>query len=103
MKPWLRLFSRLRSSPSSTQMMATESSFCRHNFRISRRISTAVLGPKKLRGVVIINPQVHGVVGLSIIDYSIIPMVPGSQIEIMTYAVDEKGVALILGHASSQR
>ncbi|KFA47949.1 hypothetical protein S40293_11355 [Stachybotrys chartarum IBT 40293] len=75
----------------------------RHDFSFPRRIRTVAPGTKKLREFVIIDLRVHGVVGLSLNDKSVMPIVPGSHLAAMTYAVDENGVALILDHASSQR
>jgi choline dehydrogenase-like flavoprotein len=53
-------------------------------------IGTAAMMPQKLGGVVDENLLVYGVKGLSIVDASIMPDLPGSYTQQTVYAVAEK-------------
>ena len=44
------------------------------------------------------NLQVHGVIGLRVIDASIMPTITGSNIHAPTVMIAEKGAAMILQH-----
>jgi choline dehydrogenase-like flavoprotein len=53
-------------------------------------IGTAALGPVELGGVVRPDLTVHGTVGLSIADNSIIPLIPGTHTSSTAYAIGER-------------
>ncbi|PVG01351.1 alcohol oxidase [Serendipita vermifera] len=72
-------------------------SFIRSNAlpTISHPCGTAAMMPKNLGGVVGSDLKVYGVNGLSVIDASIIPVIPSTHLVSTVYAVSEKAADLI--------
>lgn len=63
-------------------------------------VGTAALGPRELGGVLRPDLTVHGTVGLSVADNSIMPLVPGTHTSSTAYAIGEKASVLIMGRHS---
>lgn len=57
---------------------------------------TAAMMPKEKGGVVGPDVKVHGVGGLSVVDCSIFPLIPGTHTSATAYAVGEKGADIII-------
>lgn len=62
-------------------------------------IGTSAMMPMELGGVVSETLEVYGVQGLSVIDASIMPDLPGAYTQQPTYAIAEKGADLVKGRA----
>jgi choline dehydrogenase-like flavoprotein len=60
------------------------------NANVAHQVGTSALGPLELGGVVGPDLRVHGVLGLSIADNSIMPLVIGSHTSSTAYAIGEK-------------
>jgi choline dehydrogenase-like flavoprotein len=63
---------------------------------------TAAMLPKKLGGVVDAELSVYGTKGLSIVDASIMPLIPSAHLSATVYAVAEKVRALLLIVSTSE-
>ncbi|KAJ6590378.1 aryl-alcohol-oxidase from pleurotus Eryingii [Mycena sp. CBHHK59/15] len=62
----------------------------------SHIVGTAGMSPRAARyGVVDPDLKVKGVVGLSVIDASVLPIVPGAHTQVATYVVAERGADLV--------
>ena len=56
---------------------------------------TCAMGPKDQGGVVDEALRVHGVTGLSVVDASVFPLIPGAHLSATVYAVAEKAADII--------
>ncbi|KAF4625349.1 hypothetical protein G7Y89_g12818 [Cudoniella acicularis] len=65
----------------------------------SHPCGTAAMMPREIGGVVGPDLLVHGVKGLSVVDASIMPLIPGTHLSATVYAVAEKSAEIIKARA----
>jgi choline dehydrogenase-like flavoprotein len=58
-------------------------------------VGTLAMAPREKGGVVDTELRVHGVLGLRVVDASVLPLVPQSNTQSLIYAIAERAAELI--------